>query len=305
MGRATSPSGLGKSYGPRGRERTGLAHQDLLEKTVRGLAASVELQRFALLSDLHRRPEQSQELAREEIAAASAAGRNALLQALLTLAVDRGDFDLYSLAHDEVDARGIAEQQDESVLLHAVLAAEDERLFAAVVGSSTNLEVEERDATPLGRVLLMGRDARALALVNAGASPVARIPGEAFGAAELNFHLAGLLKDDEARSRAAYRAARAQYQAAISEAERSIEMNEAEIWAAKWANIIAPVLQGAIAATTAQAQAGAIARQYGTVGFAASIYSPAQFDITIPTGAIEYLEDRIRHCRERLARIPE
>lgn len=208
-GRATSPSGLGKAYGPRGRERTGLAHQDLLEKTLRGLAASAPLQRFVLLSELHLQPERSHEHARAKIAAVGDAGRNALLQAMLILAVDRGDFELYSLAHDEVDARNIADLQDESFLLHAVLATGDERLFASVVGSSTNLEVEERGSTPLGRLLLMGRDARALALVNAGASPVARIAGEAFDAAELNFQFAELLLGDDAKSRAAYAAARA------------------------------------------------------------------------------------------------
>ena len=209
MGRATSPSGLGKAYGPRGRERTGLAHQDLLEKTARGLAASVELQRFALLSELHLQPERSHEHARAKIAAVDDAERNALLQAMLTLAVDRGDFELYSIAQGEVDARSIAELQDESGLLHAVLATGDERLFTSVVSNSTNLDVAEREATPLGRLLLMVRDARALALVSAGASPVARIPGDAFGAAELNFHLAGLLAGDNAKSRAAYAAARA------------------------------------------------------------------------------------------------
>lgn len=304
-GTAASNSGLGKGYGARGRERTGRAHQDLLENTVRELAASPQLLRFDRIAPLYLDPSQRLVDAEALIRGSAADRLTATLDAVRWLAAERGDVSLYQIARNAITAQNVNALKDDSPILHTTIRSGSEPLFAAVLPNSHNLEIDEEGWTPLYRLMFREEHARALALVEAGARPVIDTMGHAFIAAEFNFKLATLLATTPAKGGLAFAAARSNYLQAIDEAKRDIQRNENEIWATKWANILAPALQAAQAGAIASAQARAAACQTGYIGFGSSVYTPARFDASSPRAAIEALQDLIRHCEQRLTVIPE
>lgn len=304
-GTATSNSGLGKGYGPRGRERTGLAYQDLLNNTVTGLSAAEQLQRVEQIPELYVHPAERVTRAELLVRDDGLPDASRKLAAMRWLATERGDHDLYQVAAREIARRNLTELSDTSALLHRVIRSDNEALFSAVLGSSRTPDVIEDGRSPLMQVLMRGQNARPIALVNAGARPEINAPGDAYLAAELNFALAALLTASPQAATVAYAAARRDYNATITEAQEAIRRNEIDLWATRWARILAPALQGALAGAEARAVAEAGARQTGLMGFGTAIYRPAEFDSSTPKGAIAYLNDLVRRCNEQLAKIPE
>ncbi|HQX77089.1 MAG TPA: hypothetical protein PK681_10160 [Steroidobacteraceae bacterium] len=303
-GTATSNSGLGKGYGPRGRERTGLAYQDLLNNTVLGLAAAEQLQRVEQIPELYVHPAERVIRARLMVRGEVLPDASRVLSGMRWLAAERGDHDLYQVAAHEIARRNLTDLSDTSALLHTVIRSDNEALFSEVLRSSRTPDVMEHGRSPLQQTLIRGQDARAVALVRAGARPQVNAPGDVYLAAELNFALAGLLVAMPQAASVAYAAARRDYDATIAEAQEAIRRNEIDLWATRWARILAPALQGALAGAEARAVAEAGARQTGLMGFGTAVYRPAEFDTSTPKGAITYLNDLVRRCNEQLARIP-
>jgi hypothetical protein len=304
-GSAVSYSGLGKAYSARGRERTGRAHQDLLDNTARAFAASAQLKRFNLIAPLYLDAAQRLANADALIKASTDAGRAAIFDAVRWLAAERGDPALYRLVRSAIETQQLAALIDDSPLLHTAIKSGNEPLLSAIIANSRNLEVLEDGWTPLYRLMLREEHGRAVALVSAGATPVVEAAEQPFVAAEFNYKLATLLGATPGKAKLAFAAARTNYTAAVAEARRDIQKNENEIWATRWANILAPALLVAQASAIASAQASAGALQTGFIGFGSSVYTPKRFDANTPKATIIALEDLMRHCEQRLASIPE
>jgi hypothetical protein len=304
-GTATSNSGAGKAYGPKGRERTGLAYQDLLENTVRGFAASTAMRRFALIPELYLHSERRLAEGERRLQTALERDRILVLEAMLWFAVEQSADDVYAFAHEQVETAGIVALQDESVLLHTAVQSSSDALFESVAASSRDLEIREGGRTPLYRAMFLERSDRALKLISLGARPIIDAPDSVYIAAEANYKIATLLGSEPAKASEAFAAARAGYESAIVEAQSSIQGNEAAIWANKVARILAPAIQMGQAQIIAGAEARAMAAQTGFVGFATSVYTPAQYDSSTPREAIAALNQLIEHCRSRLAEIEQ
>lgn len=303
-GYGSGRSGWGDSISTNTTTRLGEAFDSLLGNTVTAFEESPRLRIFNTVPELYaistaRVPAARRLLERSRHAPA-------YLDATRRAAALLGDPELYAFARGEIARTGQDSLLDESSLFHFALESRgfDDESLLEIVSHSTDLELRgERGLTPIEALLVEQRDELAAALVGRGARPAVQIGDEAYASAELAFNLVEALSAARLPVAEAAEFASESYLAAIDEANAAIEENRSQILANRLANALAPAMQRELAA----AEAGAIARSgaatSGVIGFGTAVYSPATFDLSRPTEAIEYLEDRIRHCRERLAQI--